>query len=52
MAKVKTDKSPTITGKYEVPDGWVKELNFFDTIHNGITHSNNELYHYEFHRIT
>ena len=30
MAKVKTDKSPTITGNYEVPVGWVKELNFFD----------------------
>jgi hypothetical protein len=28
--KVKSEKSPTITGKYEVPEGWVKELNFFD----------------------
>ena len=30
MVKVKADRNPTITGKYEVPDGWVRELNFFD----------------------
>jgi hypothetical protein len=30
MAKIKSDKKPTITSNYEVPNGWVKELNFFD----------------------
>jgi len=29
MAKVKASKSPTLS-KHTVPDGWVKELNFFD----------------------
>lgn len=30
MAKVKVQKHPEFTSDYEVPDGWVKELNFFD----------------------
>jgi poly [ADP-ribose] polymerase len=49
MAKVKTDKSPTITGKYEVPDGWVKELNFFDITGSkaGTKGTSNKFYHIE-----
>ena len=52
MAKVKSDKSPTITGKYEVPDGWVKELNFFDMTGQkaGMTYTNNKSYQYELQR--
>jgi hypothetical protein len=30
MAKVKVQKHPEFTSDYEVPDGWVKELSFFD----------------------
>lgn len=49
MAKVKSDKSPTITGSYEVPDGWVKELNFFDMTGKkaGTKGTSNKFYHIE-----
>jgi predicted DNA-binding WGR domain protein len=48
--KIKSDKSPTISdGQYEVPDGWVKELNFFD-ISGDKAHTkgtSNKFYHAE-----
>ncbi len=49
MAKVKSDKSPTITGNYEVPNGWVKELNFFDMTGQkaGTKGTSNKFYHIE-----
>lgn len=49
MAKVKSDKRSTITGKYEVPDGWVKELNFFDMTGQkaGTKGTSNKFYHIE-----
>ena len=28
--KVKSENSSSLSGNYTVPDGWVKELNFFD----------------------
>jgi poly [ADP-ribose] polymerase len=49
MAKVKAAKSPTITDKYEVPDGWVKELNNFDLTgeRNKTKGTSNKFYHIE-----
>ena len=48
-AKIKVDKQPTITGKYEVPVGWVKELNNFDMTgaRNKTQGTSNKFYHIE-----
>jgi poly [ADP-ribose] polymerase len=48
MAKVKADKRATITD-YEVPAGWILELNFFDMIgeKSGTCGSSNKMYHME-----
>lgn len=49
MAKVKAEKSPRFTGNYTVPDGWVKELNFFDMSGKtaGTKGTSNKFYHIE-----
>ena len=45
----KADRSPTITGKYEVPTGWVRELNNFDLTgaRNKTKGTSNKFYHIE-----
>jgi len=49
MAKVKVSKTAVLTGKYEVPAGWVKELNHFDLTgeRSKTKGTSNKFYHIE-----
>lgn len=49
--KIKVSKSPKITGGYEVPDGFVKELNFFDMTGKkaNTKGTSNKFFHLEMH---